>query len=82
MLEDKRNLLAEHDARTKKQRTTHAAAVAGKVPDEEVVGEVQEQATMLMSERQAFRDARVEKDCQRPLKGIQVDLGRELQILW
>ncbi|WWC67711.1 uncharacterized protein I206_101623 [Kwoniella pini CBS 10737] len=73
---ENRSLLAEHDARQTKQRSTKAALNA--VVDDptlEMPNEVQEQAKLLMSERQAFRDARVEKGCERPLKGLLIDLN-------
>nr|XP_019047438.1 E3 ubiquitin-protein ligase SHPRH [Kwoniella bestiolae CBS 10118]OCF26368.1 E3 ubiquitin-protein ligase SHPRH [Kwoniella bestiolae CBS 10118] len=72
---ENRSTLAELDARQKKQRNTKAAMNA--LADSElkdVPDEVHEQAALLMRERQAFRDARVEKGCERPLKGLLIDL--------
>ncbi|WWD22075.1 hypothetical protein CI109_106564 [Kwoniella shandongensis] len=77
MLES-RSLLATHDARVTKQRSTKAAinAVADDTaPPPDVTDEVGEQAAVLMKERQAFRDARQEKGCDRPLKGLLMDLN-------
>ncbi|WRT65006.1 uncharacterized protein IL334_001947 [Kwoniella shivajii] len=73
---ENRSILAAHDAKQTKQRSTKAAINA--MIDVEMVNvpdDVQEQATLLMKERQAFRDARVEKDCERPLKGLLIDLN-------
>ncbi|WWC59243.1 uncharacterized protein I303_101793 [Kwoniella dejecticola CBS 10117] len=73
---ENRSLLAEHDARETKQRSTKAALNA--VVDDpilELPNEIQEQAKLLMKERQAFRDARTEKGCERPLKGLLIDLN-------
>ena len=80
MLEE-RSLLAEHDARQKKQRGTRAAlnAAAEAAPElADIPDDVQEQAGALMKERQAFRDAREIKDCERPLKAYLLDLNSEL----
>ncbi|WVF70051.1 hypothetical protein IAT40_004838 [Kwoniella sp. CBS 6097] len=63
---ENRSLLASHDARQKKQRSTKAAINAmadEEVPD--VPDELQEQVKALMQERQ---------ECERPLKGYQIDL--------
>ncbi|OCF41195.1 hypothetical protein I317_05025 [Kwoniella heveanensis CBS 569] len=74
-LVENRSLLASHDAREKKQRATKAAinAMAGdQNPD--VPDELKEQVKVLMEERQALRQARIDKECERPLKGYQIDL--------
>lgn len=43
---------------------------------EEAEGDVLEQAGVLMKERQAFRSARDEKECKRPLRGLIFDMNR------
>lgn len=40
------------------------------VPDD-----IGEQATVLLKERQVFRDARMNEGCERPLKGLLMDLN-------
>ncbi|EIW68737.1 hypothetical protein TREMEDRAFT_71902 [Tremella mesenterica DSM 1558] len=77
MMLEERSLLAERDVRTAKQRSTRAAikAVAEAPEILNVPDEVQEQARALMAERQAFRDARKENDCEKPLKGLLLDLN-------
>ncbi|WWC87137.1 uncharacterized protein L201_002023 [Kwoniella dendrophila CBS 6074] len=59
---ENRSLLVEHESRQKKQRSTKAAinALADSTM-QDVPDDVQLQATELMQERQAFRDARAEK---------------------
>ncbi|ORY26908.1 SNF2 family N-terminal domain-domain-containing protein [Naematelia encephala] len=76
MLEE-RSLLATHDARVTKKRITKAAQNAMEDVDiaADAPNEVAEQLAELMQERQAFRDARVEKDCQRPLKALLIALN-------
>lgn len=37
--------------------------------------DIGEQAAVLLKERQAFRDARMSKGCERPLKGLLMDLN-------
>lgn len=46
----------------------------------EVIGEVAEQATELMHERQLLRDARVEQGCEKPLKAMLMELNRKLRL--
>ncbi|WVQ97832.1 hypothetical protein IAU59_004947 [Kwoniella sp. CBS 9459] len=85
---ENRSLLASHDAREKKQRATKAA-INAMADDEnpEVPDELKDQVKTLMDERQvsvpltgfkltkqAFRQARIDKACERPLKGYQIDL--------
>ncbi|WVQ84030.1 hypothetical protein IAT38_006175 [Cryptococcus sp. DSM 104549] len=75
-MSETRSLLATHDARVTKQRSTKAALNAMvDVEMADVPDDVSEQAAMLMTERQAFRDARLEKGCERPLKGLLMDLN-------
>ncbi|KAK8846763.1 hypothetical protein IAR55_005851 [Kwoniella newhampshirensis] len=78
MLES-RSLLATHDARVTKQRITKAAlnAIAEDEVPSDVTDEVSEQAAVLMKERQAFREARSETGCDRPLKALLMDLNAE-----
>lgn len=76
MMVEERSLLATHDSRLTKQRQTQAAINA--TIDKSVVdvpGEVAEQASELLAERQVFRDARKDKDCERPLKAMLMDLN-------
>ncbi|OXB37227.1 E3 ubiquitin-protein ligase SHPRH [Cryptococcus neoformans] len=71
-----RSLLSTHDSRIAKQRNTKAAMNA--VTDVEmpnVSDDIGEQATVLLRERQAFRDARMNEGCERPLKGLLMDLN-------
>lgn len=60
------------------QRNTRAAQEARVDMVEEAEGDVVEQAAVLMKERQAFRSARDERDCKRPLRGLIFDMNREL----
>lgn len=78
MLEE-RTLLATHEARTKKSRTTKAAlqALAGSDIPPDIPDDVAALVTELMGERQAMRDARKVRDCQRPLKGLLMHLNSE-----
>ncbi|WVQ69001.1 uncharacterized protein L199_007213 [Kwoniella botswanensis] len=72
---ENRTTLEEFEARQKKQRTTKAAMTAvAESTLKDVPDELKEQTALLMAERQAFRDARVEKGCERPLKGLLIDL--------
>ncbi|ORX34384.1 SNF2 family N-terminal domain-domain-containing protein [Kockovaella imperatae] len=72
---EERSLLAEHDDRGKKTRTTVAAKQAQEDVEEEAQGEIEEQTAALMQERQAFRKARDIKQCKRPMKGLLIDLN-------
>lgn len=75
-LSEERSLLATHEARVAKLRVTQAAKNAmedieiANIPDE-----VAEQAAQLMAERQAFRTARLNNDCKRPLKALLMELN-------
>jgi len=71
-------VLAQHDAKVKKFRTTKAAAQAladSEIPPD-VPDDVAEQAAGLMAERQALKDAREIRGCQRPLRAMIVALNR------
>lgn len=77
-MSEERSVLAKHDAKVKKFRTTKAAAQAladSEIPPD-VPDDVAEQAAGLMAERQALKDAREIRDCQRPLKALIVALNR------
>jgi hypothetical protein len=77
-MSEERSVLAAHDAKVKKFRTTRAAAQAlvdSEIPAD-VPDDVAEQAGILMAERQALKDAREIRDCQRPLKALIVALNR------
>jgi len=63
--------------RADRQRNTRAAQEARQDIVEEAEGDVLEQAGVLMKERQAFRSAREEKECKRPLRGLIFDMNRE-----
>jgi hypothetical protein len=77
MMLEERSVLATHDARVTKHRTTKAAAQAladSDIPPD-VPDDVAEEAAGLMRERQALKDARKLKDCEGPLKGIMMFLN-------
>lgn len=81
-MSEERSVLAAHDAKVKKLRTTRAAAQAlvdSEIPAD-VPDDVAEQAGVLMAERQALKDAREIRDCQRPLKALIVALNRKSSI--
>lgn len=78
MLLEERSVLATHDARVKKTRTTKAAfqaLVDSEIPPD-VPDDVAKLAAELMAERQAVRDAREVQDCQKPLKALLMTLNR------
>ena len=78
MLEE-RTLLATHEARTKKNRTTKTAmqALADSDIPADIPDDVAALVTDLMRERQALKDARKVQDCERPLKGLLIDLNSQ-----
>jgi hypothetical protein len=78
MMSEDRSTLAAHDAKVKKLRTTKAAAQAladSEIPAD-IPDDVAEQAAGLMAERQALKDTREIRDCQRPLKALIIALNR------
>jgi E3 ubiquitin-protein ligase SHPRH len=77
MMLEERSLLATHDARVTKHRTTKAAvrALADSEIPANVPDDVAEQAAGLMAERQALKDAREIRDCQKPLKAYVISLN-------
>lgn len=77
MMLEERSLLATHDARVTKHRTTKAAvrALADSDIPADVPDDVAEQAAGLMAERQALKDAREIRDCQKPLKALIISLN-------
>ncbi|WVQ76787.1 hypothetical protein IAR50_006461 [Cryptococcus sp. DSM 104548] len=76
-MSESRSLLATHDARIAKQRSTNAAmnALANVEIPAHVDDDVEAQAAILMAERQAFRNARMERGCDRPLKALLMELN-------
>jgi hypothetical protein len=80
MMLEERSLLAKHDARITKHRTTKRAAQA--LADSDILpnvpDDVAEQAAVLMAERQALKDARELKDCEKPLKANLMVLNSQL----
>lgn len=77
MLNEERSLLVSHDTRAKNKRSTRVATERAAIDASllEVPSDVADQASELLKERQAFRDARVDQDCERPLRAILVDLN-------
>ncbi|TXT06109.1 hypothetical protein VHUM_03582 [Vanrija humicola] len=75
MLLEERSVLATHDARMVKKRTTRAARDAQDGVDEIPLNDVEDLTLRLMMERQAFRDRRREEDCERPLKALLIELS-------
>ncbi|KAL1409743.1 hypothetical protein Q8F55_003740 [Vanrija albida] len=74
MLVEERSVLATHDARMVKKRTTRAAKEAQDGVEEIPLNDVEDLTLKLMTERQAFRDRRREEDCERPLKALLITL--------
>lgn len=79
MMLEERTILATHEARTKKTRTTKAAfqALADSEIPADIPDDVAALVTELMGERQALRDARKVQECERPLKGSLMHLNSE-----
>lgn len=77
MLNEERSLLVSHDTRAKNKRSTRVATERATIDASllEVPSDVADQAAELLKERQAFRDARVDQDCERPLRSLLVDLS-------
>lgn len=82
-MSEERTLLAEHEARTKKTRTTKAAleALATSQIPADIPDDVAALVTELMTERQALREARKVRGCERPLKGYLMHLNSEDPLL-
>jgi E3 ubiquitin-protein ligase SHPRH len=82
MMLEERTLLASHEARVKKTRTTKVAfqALADSEIPADIPDDVANLVNELMGERQALRDARKLRECERPLKGMLVYLNSEHQL--
>lgn len=75
ILLEERTLLNEHEGTVIKKRTTKRAQDAAADAKPEDTDEVAELMSQLHTERQAFRDRRVEEQCTRPLKALLISLG-------
>ncbi|ODO03141.1 hypothetical protein I350_05986 [Cryptococcus amylolentus CBS 6273] len=85
---ESRSLLASHDARVTKQASSIASkltnAAMNALDSVEIPAvvddDIEAQASILMAEREAFRNARLERGCDRPLKALLMELNGEQNV--